>query len=136
MVGVEASEQGHLHDGHCGLSITLEPGNFTAPVSLPPAYAPTCHVPTAIISRLTSAVASSWVFPSLLCAQKYTALTNRNMSLLCLTTFTKCLVSPFHFTFSDPSFHLIALNDSLSLASGPLHILFSQPGILASLSLP
>lgn len=49
-----------------------------------------------------------------------------DMSSPCLTTFTKCLVSLFYFTSSHSSLHLI----SLSPATGPLHMLFSQPGIL------
>lgn len=112
MVGVEAGEQGNLHDGHCGLSIALEPGNFRAPVSLPPAY-PSPMLPLPSYLAWISALASSWVSPSLLCSPSPKADSfnkqESDMSYPCLATFTKHLVSPFHLTFSHPSLHLIAL---------------------------
>lgn len=107
LVGVEASEQGNLHDGHCGLSITLESGDFTAPVSsscLSP------HAPTAIIfcleecSSLPLRLPITPLPPTAYSFNKQES----DMSPPCLTPFIKCL-SPFHFTSSHPSLHLIAL---------------------------
>ena len=126
MVGVETSEQRNLHDGHCGLSIALEPGNFRAPVSS--SCLPLSHAPTAIISRLDQCTGLLLGIPITPLPRKADSLNKQesDMPYPCLATFTKRLVSPFHFTFFHSSLHLIALKcQSLSCHWTFAHAVFS-----------
>lgn len=125
LVGVEASEQGNLHDGHCGISVTLESGNFTAPVSLPMSLPPCSLCNYFLPGGVREPPPGSPVTPLPPTGYSFNK-QESDRSPPGLTTFSKCLVSSFHVTSSHISFHLIVLKyHSLSR-----HMPFSQPGIL------
>lgn len=126
MMWVKAGEQGNLHDGHCGLSITQEPGNFTARLSS--SGLPSPHASTAIISPMDQCSSLLLGLPITPLPSKAYSFNKQesDMSLPCLTTFTKHLVSPYHLTFSHPSPHLIALKfQSLSCHWTFAHVVLS-----------
>lgn len=135
LVGVEAGEQGDLYDAHCGLSISLEPGDFTALVSLLTLLLPLPKAPTAIISCLHGC--SPWPPPGLPITPLPPAADGCNKWesdawLPCSTTFTRCLVSLFCFTSSQPAFTRLLL--SIPLLPPDPGTCCPQPGILTPLS--